>query len=305
VFAQEDVMAQDSPDTQRRWVLGGLAGAALLGACDRKKPAPQKAAAVEPAGPPQGTLDWAVAGDWRAADRSLDRGRHPVETLSFFGLRPEQTIVEFWPGKGYWSEILAPYLAHNKGELTAAVFELGPNPDPSQKMLVERFQQRFGDKRQYGDVTVSAFGPASPPPIKPGTADLVLFMQTVAEWMGGGLVDKAFRDAFLALKPGGTLGVVQPRAKLGGIQDPAASDGYVQEPYLKQLAAEAGFAFSASSEINANPKDTKDYPFGVWTLPPTRLSAPRGQPDNLNFNHAKYDLIGESDRMTLRFRKPV
>lgn len=287
--------------------LAGLASVAALAGCGRKKAAADKPAeAKDEVGPPEGSLDWAVAGDWRAADRPRDAWRHPLETLAFFGLKPEVTAVEFWPGKGWWTEILAPYLARNKGRLYAATFQLGANADPAQMMVVQAFKDRFrGNKRLYGDVKLTEFGPTSKPVAPEGEADLALFMETLHEWMAGGLVDKAFRDAFQALRPGGILGVVQPRANIGGVQDPAAVSGYVQEPYVKQLATEAGFQFVTSSEINANAKDTKDHPFGVWTLPPTRLSAPRGSPDNPNFNHAKYDLIGESDRMTLKFRKPL
>jgi predicted methyltransferase len=286
----------------------GTAGG--LAACGRGKDKDSrqeaaKAGDEEQGGAPEGSLEWAVAGDWRAADRPRDRWRHPMETLSFFGLRPEISVIEVWPGKGWWTEILAPYLARNKGRLTSATFELGDPPDPAQAALARAYKDRFrGDKRLYGDVKLTEFGAASGPLAEPGKADLVLFMETVGEWMAAGVVDKAFRDAFAALRPGGVLGVVQPRANIGSNQDPAATNGYVQEPYVKQMAAEAGFAFVAASEINGNPKDTKDHPFGVWTLPPTRLSAPRGQPENPNFNHAKYDLIGESDRMTLKFRKP-
>ena len=297
--------------TRRSFVAGGasigLAGQFLTGlalaACGRSKP--NAAPTADDSGPTQGTLQWAMAGDWRAADRPQDRWRHPEQTLLFFGLGPGATVVEVWPGKGYWSEILAPYLARNDGVLYAANFQLGPHADPAQAEIVRRFKERFdGDHKLYGTLKMTQFGPTSGPVAEAGAADLVLFTNTVNAWMGDGLVDKAFRDAFAALKPGGVLGVEQHRANPDQVQDPAATSGYVSEAYVKKLADEAGFMFSASSEINANPKDTKDHPFGVWTLPPTRLSAPRGQPDNPNFNHAKYDLIGESDRMTLKFRKP-
>ena len=115
--------------------------------------------------------------------------------------------------------------------------------------------------------------------------------------------EKAFREALTALKPGGVLGVEEHRAKPGGVQDVMAATGYVQEVYVKQMAKEAGFQFVGSSEINANPRDDHDHPFGVWTLPPTRLSAPRGKPPNPRFDHGPYDAIGESDRMTLKFVK--
>jgi predicted methyltransferase len=122
--------------------------------------------------------------------------------------------------------------------------------------------------------------------------------------MAAGLAEKAFRDALAALKPGGVLGIEEHRARAGGVQDPMAQSGYVQEAYVKQLAGEAGFAFAGSSEINANAKDARDHPFGVWTLPPERRSSPRGAPPNPGFDHRKYDAIGESDRMTLKFTKP-
>jgi predicted methyltransferase len=121
--------------------------------------------------------------------------------------------------------------------------------------------------------------------------------------MAQGFVEKALRDISAVLKPGGVLGVEEHRAAPGGVQDPTAPTGYVTEAYVRALAAEAGLVLSASSEINANPRDTRDHPFGVWTLPPTRQSAPDGKPDNLLFDHRKYDTIGESDRMTLRFLK--
>jgi predicted methyltransferase len=292
--------------TSRRGVIVGgaslvLAGDVLAG-CGRSKADP---AASADGGPDENTLQWAVAGDWRAADRPLDRWRHPEATLLFFGLGPGATVVEFWPGKGFWTEILAPYLSRNDGTLYAANFELGPRPGPAQAQIVQRFKERFaGDQKLYGKLKMTEFGATSGPVAPAGAADLVLFMDTVGDWMSAEIVDKAFADAYAALKPGGILGVEQHRANVDSTQDPAASNGYVQEPYVKQLAAEAGFAFAAASEINANPNDTKDHPFGVWTLPPVRLSSPRGQPDNPNFNHAKYDLIGESDRMTLKFRKP-
>ncbi|HWE45432.1 MAG TPA: methyltransferase [Caulobacteraceae bacterium] len=300
-------MRKTAPFATRRGIVAGgastLFAGAMLAACGRVQTASN--AAADDSGPSVGTLQWAVAGNWRAADRPQDRWRHPEQTLLFFGVGPGATVVEVWPGRGYWTEILAPYLAHNDGVLYAANFQLGPHADPAQAEIVSRFKERFdGDRELYGALKMTQFGPTSGPLAPAGSADLVLFMETVNAWMGDALVDKAFRDAFAALKPGGILGVEQHRAQPDAVQDPSAASGYVTEAYVKKLAEEAGFVFSASSEINANPKDTKDHPFGVWTLPPTRLSAPRGQPENPNFNHAKYDLIGESDRMTLKFRKP-
>lgn len=288
-----------------RRALIGAAGALVASACS-PTPAKRTAAPAGPSGPKIGSLEWAVGGPWRsAADRARDAWRRPVETLRFFDLKPRQTVVEFWPGAGWWTEILAPWLAKNGGTYVAAVFPTGPDVDPAAVQIVERFRERFSERPLYGEAQISAFGPATGSVAPAGSADLVLFMRNLHNWMAAGIAEKAFRDAFAALKPGGTLGVEQHRANIGGVQDPAATNGYVQEPYVKQLAAEAGFAFVAASEINANPKDTKDHPFGVWTLPPQRLTAPQGRPLDPAFDRAKYDRIGESDRMTLKFRKPA
>ena len=177
--------------------------------------------------------------------------------------------------------------------------------DPAQAALMANYEQRFGaDEKLYGDIQFSAFGAATGPVAPAGTADLALFMRNIHAWMAVGIAEKAFADAYAALRPGGVLGVEQHRLAPDEDQDPAAADGYVQEAFVRQLAAEAGFVFVASSEINANETDTKDHPFGVDTLAPQRLTAPRGSPPNPTFDRTKYDEIGESDRMTLKFRKP-
>jgi predicted methyltransferase len=297
-------MFDHSPGQSRRGVLLGTV-LLLLGACGRRANQVQTATDASPDTAQVGTLEWAVKGDWRAADHPRDRWLHPIETLRFFDLKPDMEVVQIWPGRGLWTEVLAPYLAKNGGTLYAANFQLGEHPDPAEAEIVDRFKARFSNASRYGDVHMTEFGATSGPLAPEASADLVLFMQSLHEWMAAGLADKAFRDAFAALKPGGSLGVVQSRANIGGLQDPTAANGYVQEPYVKRLAAETGFAYVSASEVNANPKDTKDHPFGVWTLPPDRLSAPRGSPPDPNFNHTKYDLIGESDRMTLKFRKPA
>ena len=192
-------MSESSLRWSRRGVISrlgasgvGLVSAGALSACGKKKSAADRPSqAKDEIGPPEGSLDWAVAGDWRAADRPRDAWRHPLETLAFFGLKPEVTAVEFWPGKGWWTEILAPYLSHNRGRLYAATFQLGPNADPAQMMVVQAFKDRFkGNKRLYGDVKLSEFGPTSKPVTDPGTADLALFMETLHEWMAAGIVDK-------------------------------------------------------------------------------------------------------------------
>ena len=281
----------------------GLVLISGVAACGRKE---EKTADPEaPAGPPEGSLEWAIQGPWRAADRPRDIYRHPLETLRFFGLQPSMNVVEFWPGSGWYTEILAPYLAKGDGEYYGAGFATGPGTDPAQAALVANFERRFGsDRRLYGDVKFSAFGSGTGPVAPAGTADMALFMRNIHAWMAAGIAEKAFADAYAALKPGGVLGVEQHRLAPDEDQDPAASNGYVQEAFVKQLAAEAGFIFVAASEINANPEDTKDHPFGVETLPPRLLTAAQGEAPDPAFDSAKYRAIGESDRMTLKFRKP-
>lgn len=273
-----------------------ITGAAALAACS---PKPKQTA--KPADAPM-TIEAAVAGAWRRpADRARDVWRHPVESLKFWGLKPGQTVVEFWPGAGWYTDILAPFLAATGGKLYAAQ----PEPtDAAARELIAAFKRKLAENpKLYGEVEVTAFGASSGPVAPAGSADLVLFLRNLHNWMAAGIAEKAFRDAYAALKPGGVLGVEEHRAEAGGVPDVLAADGYVQQAYAIKLAQEAGFQLSAASEINANPKDTKDHPFGVWTLPPTRRSSPRGETADASFDHGKYDAIGESDRMTLRFIK--
>ncbi|NQE62869.1 class I SAM-dependent methyltransferase [Caulobacter sp. RHG1] len=292
-------------DWSRRGLLAGV-GALGLAACGKKDEAAKvEAKPAEKVAPK--TIAAVVAGDWRSADdRARDVSRHPVESLTFWGLKPGQTVVEFWPGAGWYTDILAPYLADTKGKLYEAVLQASDPADPAAAEIVEAYRRKLTEKKRvYGDVTFTAFGPTSGPVAPDGSADLVLFLRNLHNWMAGGIAEKAFKDALAALKPGGILGVEEHRGEPGRIQDVLAADGYVQQDYVIQMAKEAGFILVETSEINANPKDTKDHPFGVWTLPPTRLSAPRGEPAEPGFDHAKYDAIGESDRMTLKFVKPT
>ena len=279
--------------------IGG--GAALfLSACRRKVAASR--IVVDPKHDP---LVSAIAGDWRSpADKARDKWRHPLESLRFWGLKPGMTVVEFWPGAGWYTDVLAPYLTLTGGTLYAANLEVD-DPDGPAALVVEAYKRKLAARSDlYGAVKVTAFGPNTGPVAPDGSADMVLFLRNLHNWMAAGLAEKAFRAAKAALKPGGVLGIEEHRAKPGGVQDVLASNGYVEEAYVKQMAKEAGFKFAAASEINANSKDDRKHPFGVWTLPPTRLSAPRGKPPNPAFDHSKYDAIGESDRMTLKFVKP-
>lgn len=276
-----------------------LAGVIALAGCQRSPKAPADA-------PPK-TVAASVAGSWRsAADKARDRWRHPAESLAFWGLEAGDTVVEFWPGAGWYSEILAPFLDATGGKLVAAHLQLSEPVDPAAAQVVEAYRSRFAAGRKpFGTVEITAFGPTSGPVAPTGSADLVLFLRNLHNWMAAGIAEKAFRDAFLALKPGGVLGVEEHRAAPGGVPDLLADSGYVDQAYAIKLGQEAGFRLAASSEINANPKDTRDHPFGVWTLPPVRRSSPRGEAFDPKFDRARYDAIGESDRMTLKFVKPA
>jgi predicted methyltransferase len=275
-----------------------MAAALALAACQGKPARPK-------ASPPK-TIAEAVAGPWRsAADRARDRFRHPAESLAFWGLTPGATVVEFWPGAGWYTEILAPFLAATGGKLYAAHLQLTDPADTAARDVVEAYRARFAaNPKLYGEVELTAFGPTSGPVAPAGSADLVLFLRNLHNWMAAGIAEKAFRDAFLALKPGGALGIEEHRARPGGVPDLLAEDGYVDQAYAIKLAQEAGFRLAATSEVNANPRDTRDHPFGVWTLPPVRRSSPRGEAFDPAFDHTRYDAIGESDRMTLKFIKP-
>ena len=291
----------------RRGLLIGAASVGLLAACGDKSE-PKAVLAGEPDGKPANakgveTIADAVAGAWRTPeDRARDAARHPAESLTFWGLQPGMTVVEFWPGAGWYTDILAPFLAATRGRLYAA--NLQPL-DPATTEVVEAYKRKLAaNPRLYGEVNVTEFGPTSGPAAPAGSADMVLFLRNLHNWMAAGIADKAFKDAFAALKPGGVLGIEEHRGAPGAVQDPLAADGYVQQDYAIQLAKEAGFLLSATSEINSNPKDDRKHPFGVWTLPPTRLTAARGSPPDPTFDRAPYDAIGESDRMTLKFVKP-
>ena len=240
-------------------------------------------------------LEAAIAAPLRSkANIDRDGGRHPAASLIFWGLKPGQTILEVAPGvNGYWFEILAPYAKATGGHYIAAIREID---------LKDRAKFTAGDL--YRNVSFTVFGQTSGPLGPDGSADLVLTARNIHNWMWvPGMAEKSMKDFFAVLKPGGILGVEEHRADPRA-QIAEARDGYVATATVVSLARKAGFVLDASSEINANPRDTKDHPFGVWTLPPIRNTAPSGQPPNPAFDRTKYDAIGESDRMTLRFRKP-
>jgi predicted methyltransferase len=247
----------------------------------------------------------AVASQARPAeDRARDGARHPVESLTFWGVKPGQTVIEVSPGGGYWSEILAPYAAATKGRYVAGVTDLA-NPKISEGARKGRadFEARFTNTARYGKVEYVGFGASSGPLGAPGSADMVLTARNIHNWMWApGMLDKVMKDFNAVLKPGGVLAIEEHRSDPRP-QVPDARDGYVAEATVIAAAEAAGFRLAGRSEINANPKDTKDHPFGVWTLPPSRRSAGPGAQPAPDFDRARYDAIGESDRMTLRFVK--
>lgn len=243
-------------------------------------------------GKPSADLKAAVATSTRTpANVARDKYRNPAETLAFFGVKPSHTVVELWPGGGWYTEILAPYVKKGGGTLYAAA------PWPNGVKGTQTLQAK--NPELYGAVKLAAFPTADDAPIVPaGSADVVLTFRNVHNWKMG-TTDRsaeAFKQIFEMLKPGGTLGIVEHRLPESADSAREKTSGYVKVSTVRKLAEDAGFKFVAASEVNANPKDTADWKDGVWTLPPVlRLK---------EVDRAKYEAIGESDRMTLKFRKP-
>ncbi len=237
-----------------------------------------------------------LKGDWRVPQNAArDQYRHPEQTLQFFGVRSDQTVIEITPGNGWYSELLAPLLK-DKGHYVAA--SVDPSVSDYAKKSADSLKQKYAaDPAHYGKVEVIGYTPDAPVFGKPGSADTVLTFRNVHNWVDAGNEAATFKAFFDVLKPGGTLGVVDHRAKPGTTAKDNEKNGYLPTDYVVKLAQTAGFELAGESEVNANSKDTKDYPDGVWTLPPALV---KGEQDK-----AKYLEIGESDRMTLRFIKPA
>lgn len=238
------------------------------------------------------TLDEALQSEYRqASNKERDQFRHPKETLEFFGLQPTMRLVEISPGGGWYTEILAPYLT-KKGTYIAAL----PASGDSEYMRKNeaKFREWFVSKPELKS-TIIEFS-ADKPLAVGESVDMIVTFRNVHNWMNAGKGPASFKTFFQALKPGGVLGVVEHREDEKKKQDPKGKSGYVKESEVIKWAQQAGFKLDKKSEINANPKDTKDYAKGVWSLPPSYAEGEESKP--------KFSAIGESDRMTLRFIKP-
>lgn len=244
-----------------------------------------------------GSLHQAIAGKQRSVEhKQRDKYRHPQQTLEFFEVKDNMTVVEVWPGEGWYTEILAPYLKDH-GKLYAAHFSADADQPFFQKNLHEFVEKIKSQPKVYGKVELTVLQPPKFLQIAPeASADRVLTFRNVHNWMKNDQAAAVFNAMYKALKPGGILGVVEHRNSTLKQQDSKAVSGYVTEDYVIALARSAGFEFLGKSEINANSKDTKDYPEGVWTLPPALKLKDK--------DRKKYLAIGESDRMTIKFIKP-
>ncbi|EAQ99267.2 class I SAM-dependent methyltransferase [Congregibacter litoralis] len=255
------------------------------------------APAILMSAPATAALDWdkALNGEHRSEkNKARDEFRHPRETLEFFGLKEDMTVVELSPGGGWYTEVLAPLL-HDAGSYYAA--HNSPNGGAYSRRSLGGYLQKLGkDNDTYGNVTVTTLGPADSVVIAPaGTADMVLAFRNVHSWMRADTLANTLLVAYDALKPGGVFGVVQHRAKDGRDPERMKATGYVSEDYIIAAARSVGFELDGRSEVNANPKDRGDYEDGVWELPPSLNTAEE--------NREAHRAIGESDRMTLKFVK--
>jgi predicted methyltransferase len=246
-------------------------------------------------------LDTALAGSHRSErNKARDRFRHPKETLTFFGLRRDMTVVEIWPGGGWYTEVLAPVLK-GTGKLYAAQYGSKSTFDYQREENAALKEKASKNPAVFGEVQFTALWAPNELTIAPaGTADLVVTFRNVHNWLDPRYNQdpaKLFGAFFAALKPGGILGITDHRWPDPKTEDPRAANGYVSEERVMALAKAAGFEFAGRSDVNRNPKDTHDHKNGVWTLPPD-LSVPQGE------DRQKYVAIGESDRLTLKFRKP-
>lgn len=237
-----------------------------------------------------------LAAEHRADSRARDEWRHPCATLAFFDVQPQHTVVEIWPGGGWYTEILAPLL-REQGKLYAAHWSADSPIEYFRNSRTGYDAKLAAHPELYDRVEITLLEPPSElTAAPPGSVDRVVSFRNVHSWLRAGNAEVVLAAAYEALKPGGLLGLVQHRARPETNLETMIESGYVTEAKVRALAESAGFEFVEASEINANPADDRDHPKGVWTLPP---SLRMGELDR-----QRYIAIGESDRMTLKFRKP-
>ncbi len=260
------------------FVVAGLFAGPVLAAMDAATETSLRAALVAPARTP--------------ANVARDPHRHPLETLKFFGLRNDMAVMEIWPGGGWWTEFLAPVVAE-KGRYVAA-----DTASPDKSALAKRLKDLGQKNPAFAKAEVVQLSPGDKKlsPVAAGSMDMVLTFRNIHNWMSDGAEKAMFDAMFTALKPGGHLGIEEHRANPTATDDKGGT-GYVREDAAIKMAEASGFKLVSKSDINANPKDTKDYPKGVWTLPPNYAEGDK--------DRAKYTAIGESDRFTLLFQKPA
>lgn len=245
-----------------------------------------------------GLLETVIQAPHRSdANRARDQYRHPKETLLFFGLQPNMTVVEISPANGWYTEIIGPFLK-KQGQFYAAVPTLTEDMPEAMKRRDASYRQMLKVAPElYGNPVINTYDASAPVFAPNSAADLVVTFRNVHNWAKAGHTQPMFKGFFNALKPGGVLGVVEHRAKPGTPLSQQIESGYMTEQFVIESATAAGFKLDRSSEINSNPQDTKDHPGGVWNLLPNL----RGVAEN---DKPKYRAMGESDRMTLRFTKP-
>lgn len=244
----------------------------------------------------QNRMQAALAGEHRSDDhKARDALRHPLEMYSFFGLEANMTVVDIWPTTGWTTEILAPVL-RGTGKLISTHFAQDHKDDMCRRQRAEFEDKLSGVPGLYDEVDVQDFGKGLYDYAAPDSVDMVITLRNFHNWMWGGYVEPALDSFFRALKPGGVLGLEEHRGDPDSAQDEQAKTLYVRQDYVIEKVTQHGFVFEEASEINANPKDTKDHPKGALSLPPNYWGVE---------DRAPYTAIGESDRMVLRFRKPV